>query len=73
MLAAQGIRYVYGHCQSSASRSNDPGPEIWASVGQWAIDKLDMSDGGPDYAIDSGRSIPAEWRTFSLDTRGGSG
>jgi hypothetical protein len=28
-----------------------------------------MSDGGPDYAIESGRPIPAEWRTFSLDTR----
>jgi N-acetyl-anhydromuramyl-L-alanine amidase AmpD len=69
MLAAQGIRYVYGHCQSSASRGNDPGPEIWASVGQWAIDKLGMSDGGPDYAIESGRPIPDEWRTFSLDTR----
>jgi hypothetical protein len=25
-------------------------------------------NGGPDYAIDSGRPIPAEWRSFSLDT-----
>jgi hypothetical protein len=69
VLARQGIRYVYGHRQSSASRGNDPGPEIWASVGQWAIDKLGMSDGGPDYAIETGRPIPTEWRTFSLDTR----
>jgi N-acetyl-anhydromuramyl-L-alanine amidase AmpD len=69
MLAAQRIRYVYGHRQSSNSRGNDPGPEIWASVGQWAIDTLGMSDGGPDYAIESGRPIPADWRTFKLDTR----
>ena len=69
MLAAHGIRFVFGHRQSSNSRGNDPGPEIWASVGQWAIDKLGMSDGGPDYAIGTGRPIPADWRTFSPDTR----
>lgn len=68
-LASQGVRFVYAHRQSYNQRGNDPGPEIWASVGQWAIDTLRMSDGGPDYAIDSGRPIPADWRTFKLDTR----
>jgi N-acetyl-anhydromuramyl-L-alanine amidase AmpD len=68
-LASQGIRYVYGHRQSSGSRGNDPGPEIWASIGQWAIDTIGMTDGGPHYAVDSGRPIPDDWRTYKLDTR----
>jgi N-acetyl-anhydromuramyl-L-alanine amidase AmpD len=68
MLARHGIRFVFSHRQSSNSRGNDPGPEIWASVGQWAIDTLGMSDGGPDYAIDTGRPIPDEWRTYTLET-----
>jgi hypothetical protein len=68
-LASQGVRFVFAHRQSYDQRGNDPGPEIWASVGQWAINMLGMSDGGPDYAIDSGRPIPAEWRTYKLETR----
>jgi N-acetyl-anhydromuramyl-L-alanine amidase AmpD len=68
-LASQGVRFVFAHRQSYDQRGNDPGPEIWASVGQWAIDTLRMSDGGSDYAIDSGRPIPADWRTFKLDPR----
>jgi N-acetyl-anhydromuramyl-L-alanine amidase AmpD len=69
LLAGQGIRFVFGHRQSSADRGNDPGPEIWPTVAQWAIDQLGVDDGRPDYAIDSGRPIPEEWRTFSLDKR----
>ncbi|EDM78379.1 N-acetylmuramoyl-L-alanine amidase, family 2 [Plesiocystis pacifica SIR-1] len=67
-LRAAGIRQVYAHRQSSASRGNDPGPEIWAAVGQWGIDVLGMSDGGHDYAIDSGSPVPSAWRTYSVHT-----
>ena len=66
-LRSAGIRYVFGHRQSSASRANDPGPEIWSTVAQWAIDELGMSDGGPTYAIGSGQPIPDVWRTYSLE------
>ena len=68
ILRRAGIRYVFAHRQSSASRGNDPGPEIWSSVGQWAIDKLGMSDGGPGYSIEHGNPIPDEWRTYKLNS-----
>lgn len=62
-LVRQGVRFVYAHRQSFIERGNDPGPEIWASVGQWAIDTLGMFDGGPGYVVGSGQPIPDEWRT----------
>lgn len=62
-----GIRYVFGHRQSSASRGNDPGPEIWSSVGQWAIDELGMSDGGSEFAIGDGKPIPDAWREYVFE------
>ena len=64
VLRRHGIRYVFGHRQSSASRGNDPGPEIWSSVGQWGIDVLAMSDGGSEFAVGSGRPIPEAWRRY---------
>lgn len=66
LLHEAGIRHVYGHRQSYHDKGNDPGPEIWSSVGQWAIDELGMSDGGPEYAIGTGQPIPEAWRTFEL-------
>lgn len=68
-LTLHGVRFVFGHRQSYVERGNDPGPEIWSSVAQWGISKLRLSDGGPAYAIGSGRPIPAEWRTYTLDNR----
>jgi N-acetyl-anhydromuramyl-L-alanine amidase AmpD len=62
-LEGIGVRNVFAHRQSSSSRGNDPGPDLWRGVGQWAIDKLGFSDGGRGYAIDDGNPIPDEWRT----------
>lgn len=62
-LGKHGVRFVYAHRQSFIERGNDPGPEIWASVGQWAVDTLGMSDGGPGFVVGSGQPIPDEWRT----------
>jgi N-acetyl-anhydromuramyl-L-alanine amidase AmpD len=62
-LRRVGVRFVFAHRQSSASRGNDPGPDLWAGVGQWAIERLGFSDGGPGYAIDQGTPIPDAWRT----------
>ncbi len=67
LLRSTGVRYVFAHRQSYHDKGNDPGPEIWSTVGQWAIDKLRMSDGGPEYAIDTGRPIPDSWRSFDLN------
>jgi hypothetical protein len=66
MLRALGIRNVYSHRQAYYDKGNCPGPEIWSSVGQWAIDELGMSDGGPGYAIDTGKPIPDAWRDYTM-------
>ncbi|EDM79598.1 N-acetylmuramoyl-L-alanine amidase, family 2 [Plesiocystis pacifica SIR-1] len=62
MLKSIGIRHVFAHRQSSAKRGNDPGPQIWASVGEWAIRSLELDNGGPNYAIGGGSPIPDQWR-----------
>jgi N-acetyl-anhydromuramyl-L-alanine amidase AmpD len=60
-----GLKHVLTHRQAHNSRTNDPGPDIWYHVGQWAIDTLGLSDGGPGFKIDSGAPIPNEWRTWN--------
>jgi len=62
-LGRVGVRHVFAHRQSSASRGNDPGPDLWANFGQWAIERLEFSDGGPGFSIGTGKPIPAEWRS----------
>jgi len=62
-----GMTHVYAHRQSSGSRGNDPGPDIWFYVGQWAIDSLGLSDGGANFTIGTGKPIPAEWRRRSTN------
>lgn len=59
-----GLTHVLTHRQSSAQRQNDPGPDLWYHVGQWAIDHLGMHDGGPGFKIGSGNPIPDSWRTW---------
>jgi N-acetyl-anhydromuramyl-L-alanine amidase AmpD len=60
-----GLTHVLAHRQSSGSRENDPGPDIWSQVGQWAVDTLGLRDGGPGFKIDSGKPIPEVWRTWA--------
>jgi hypothetical protein len=59
-----GLRTVLAHRQSSASRENDPGPDIWFGVGQWAVDNLGLKDGGPGFKVGDGNPIPDVWRTW---------
>ncbi len=63
------LTHILAHRQSSGLRPIDPGPDIWYHVGQWAIDKYGLKDGGPGFKIGSGRPIPDEWRTWGR--RGG--
>lgn len=65
LIATMGLTHVLAHRQSSGTRTNDPGPDIWRNVGQWAVDRLGMRDGGAGFKIGSGSAIPAEWRTWS--------
>ena len=59
-----GTSHILAHRQSSDSRENDPGPDIWYHVGQWAVDKLGLSDGGPSFKCGTGKPILPQWRTW---------
>jgi hypothetical protein len=57
-----GIRYLYAHRQSSASRESDPGPDVWLNVGEWGIASLGLTDRLPRTRVGDGRPIPDDWR-----------
>ncbi|MEP7169638.1 MAG: type VI secretion system tube protein TssD, partial [Bacteroidota bacterium] len=60
--------HIMAHRQSSDSRENDPGPDIWYNIGQWGIDNLGLTDGGPDSKCGKGKPILPEWRTWGNKT-----
>lgn len=59
------LTVVLAHRQSSDQRGNDPGPDVWANIGQWAVDHLGLSDGGEGFAVGDGQPILDHWRTVS--------
>lgn len=59
-----GLTHILTHRQSSGSRGNDPGPDIWYHIGQWAIENLGLRDGGAGFKIGGGLPIPDSWRTW---------
>lgn len=63
LIDTLGIKQILAHRQSSAMRENDPGPDVWCQVGQWAIDRHRLSDGGRGFKIGTGNPIPDAWRT----------
>ena len=40
LMRTMGLTHVLAHRQSSGTRENDPGPDIWFDVGQWAVNTL---------------------------------
>lgn len=61
------LNYVFAHRQSSDSRTNDPGPDIWYGVGEWAINQAGYSPLSRDYFIKGkGKSIPDSWRRWNV-------
>ena len=64
LIKTNGLKRVLAHRQSSGSLENDPGPDIWYYVGQWAIDYYGLSDGGPGYKTGTGKPIPDLWRNW---------
>jgi len=64
LIRTMGLKEILAHRQSSGTRDNDPGPDIWYHVGQWAIDNLGLSDGGPGFKTGSGKPIPDVWRKW---------
>jgi outer membrane protein OmpA-like peptidoglycan-associated protein len=64
LMRTMGLKVIVAHRQSSGTRDNDPGPDIWYHVGQWAIDTLGLKDGGPAFKTGTGNPIPDLWRTW---------
>lgn len=70
LVKAIGLTHVLAHRQSSNMRENDPGPDLWYNVGEWAIKTLGLKDGGPGFEVGSGNPIPDEWRTWGRSPPG---
>ena len=64
LIRVMGLTHILAHRQSSGMRENDPGPDLWAGVGQWAIENRGLKDGGPGFKIDTGNPIPDAWRNW---------
>ena len=64
------FKHVYAHRQSSASRSNDPGPDIWCQVAEWAIKNLGYQDAS-QVVVGSGQKIPSTWKKCDQTNNGG--
>jgi peptidoglycan hydrolase-like protein with peptidoglycan-binding domain len=64
LLRTMGLTHVLAHRQSSGTRENDPGPDIWFHVGQFAVENLGAKDGGPGFKIGTGNPIPDAWRNW---------
>lgn len=58
------LTHVLAHRQSSGLRGNDPGPDLWYNVGQWAVNKRGLNDGGTNFKIKSGKAIPDAWQNW---------
>lgn len=55
------LRFLHAHRQTAQTRRGDPGEEIWRLIALPMIDELGLTDGGPQFKIDNGRTIPAAW------------
>ena len=65
LMRTNGLAHVLAHRQSSGTRDNDPGPDVWYHVGQWAVNTLGLKDGGPSFKTGTGQPIPEAWRTWN--------
>ena len=64
LIRTIGLTHVLAHRQSSGTRENDPGPDIWYHVGQWAVQTRGLRDGGPGFKVGTGNPIPEMWRVW---------
>lgn len=53
------LAFVGAHRQSHKSRRSDPGQRIWAEVGDWCVQDLELLEAP---VVGSGRPIPNEWK-----------
>lgn len=55
------VTHIHPHRQSSKDRQSDPGSLIWQTIGLWAQNNLQLSDGGVTFTVGDGLMIPAAW------------
>ncbi len=62
-VAANGgkVTHIHPHRQSSRDRQSDPGSLIWQTIGLWAQQHLNLSDGGAAFTVGDGLTIPQAW------------
>ena len=60
------VKYLYAHRQSSGPKSNDPGPDIWYGIGEWAFKNLGYDPNSRDTSIGSGRTIYHKWINWGV-------
>jgi V8-like Glu-specific endopeptidase len=64
LIRTMGLTHILAHRQSSGTRENDPGPDLWYHVGQWAVENRGLKDGGSGFKVGSGNPIPDVWRNW---------
>lgn len=60
LVRSHNFSEVWAHRQSSAKRGNDPGPQLWSQVGEWA-QGLSGVRRTTTQVVDDGRPIPDDW------------
>lgn len=61
-LMGRGLTTILTHRQSGEQRDNDPGPDIWYRIGEWAVRKRGLNWGGPGFSVTGGSPLPDWWR-----------
>ena len=53
------LKAVFAHRQSSGAKANDPGPDVWRGIYPVFVE-LGVKD-TRNFAIGSGKALPADW------------
>jgi hypothetical protein len=56
-----GINYIYAHRQSRGPKPNDPGPDAWFNIAEWARITLNLTDRSQT-SVGTGQAIPKSWQ-----------
>jgi hypothetical protein len=54
-------RFVHAHRQASGTREADPGSKVWREIALPWMQRLGATDGGPEFRLGHGRTIPRQW------------
>jgi len=60
-------KVVHAHRQASGTREADPGSKVWREVAMPWMLRLGATDGGPEFKLGTGRTIPKQWNPAYTD------